>query len=213
MLLCFRHVENKRRLGLSGKAFGFLLTSLMLSVTSTRCFSQVYKCVDANSRVTMSDQPCPVKNIVNAKDKIREAQPVLNKETFQTEKEQANTLRESLEKKIQQKHGAECRDMRIQLKKQGHFVSHPLLLDATQLEVEKTLWERYRIGCLAQAKDVVALDEAQREGASADKARKVACDIKTRDYEKRRQLANSTLSDLEVIALATLQAEVMRGCR
>jgi hypothetical protein len=213
MLLCFRYVENKRRLGLSGKAIGFLLTIVMLCVISTRCFGQVYKCVDANGRVTMSDQPCPVKNIVNTKDKIKEAQPALNKETVQIEKEQANTLRERLEKKIQHKHSAECWDMRIQLKKQGYFVSHPLLLGATQVEADNAVWERYKIGCLAQARDVVALDEAQREGASADKARKVACDIKMRDYEKRRQSANSALSDLEVNALATLQAEVMRGCR
>jgi hypothetical protein len=218
MLLCIRHVKKKWRLRFKGKAIGFLLTTVMLSATSLICFAQVYKCIDANGRVTMGDQPCVVKSVsISTRGKEKEQLSVANKETIkegiQTEKEQATLLRDALEQKILFRHNAECRDMRIQLKKQGHFATNPLLLEVTQSNSDKPIWERYRTGCLYQAKDIVVLDEAQKEGASLERARKAACDVKTRDYEKRKQIANSALSELESNVLASLHAEVKRGCR
>ena len=214
MLLCVRHVKNKRWFGFRGKAVGFLLATVMLSAMSLSCYAQVYKCTDANGRVTMGDQPCVVKSVaVNTKGKTKELLPAPGKETTQAEKEQTTLSRDALEQKIQLKHNAECREMRIQLKKHGYFASSLLLLETTQSDVDKVMSERYRISCLAQAKDIVVLDEAQKEGASLERARKATCDIKTRDYEKRKQVVNTSSSELEANALAVLQAEVMRGCR
>ena len=103
--------------------------------------------------------------------------------------------------------------MRTQLKKQGHFVSHALHLEPSVNKDDKLIEVQYQQNCLTQVKDILVLDQAQKERMSAEKARKAACDIKTREYEKRKQHLNSASSDLDVTMFEVLHAEVKRGCR
>jgi Domain of unknown function (DUF4124) len=217
MFLYSKHVESNLWLNVGCQTIGFMLVVLLLCSTSLLCHAEVYKCVGANGRIVIGDLPCVAKDAVttNAKERVKEPSPLpaVSRVTSQPERERDILSQENLERKIQLKHDTECRDIRVHLKKHGHFASSLLLLESAQSDGDKLMWERYRIRCLPQAKDVVVLDEAQKEGAALEKARKATCDIKTRDYEKRKQTASSSLSELEVNALAVLQAEVMRGCR
>jgi hypothetical protein len=78
---------------------------------------------------------------------------------------------------------------------------------------DKLIEVRYQQNCISQVKDIVVLDLAQKEKMSADKARKIACDSKTREYEKRKQQLTGASSYLDVTMFELLQAEVKRGCR
>ncbi len=200
---------------------GVLLAALaFLSPASS--FGAIYKCVDMSGRVLISDQQCVVNDVApGVKEKPKASLPVVavvasaatNKEPFQAERALILLERESLEQKIQLKHNTECRDMRTQLKKQGHFASNALHLELSVNKNDKLLEAQYQKNCLAQVKDIVVLDQAQKERMSAEKARKTICDIKTREYEKRKQQLNSTSSDLDITTLEVLQVEVKRGCR
>lgn len=203
---------------------GVLLAACVLSSVPMFSYGAIYKCVDAKGRVLIGDQPCVVRDIAatSSRDGGKEAvaavavQPSATaaiKEPLQAERVQALSEREALEQKIQLKHNTECRGMRIQLKKQGHFASNALHLEPSVNKDDKLIELRYQQNCLAQVKDIVVLDQAQKESMSAEKARKTACDIKTREYEKRKQLLNSASSDLDITTFDVLHAEVRRGCR
>jgi hypothetical protein len=214
MLLYAKHAKGHQWVRFRGRKIGSLLMGLMLSATTGHCFGEVYRCTDSSGRVLIGDQPCAVKNGgTSTSPKVKEPNALMTRQATQSDKEQVSMTRDSLEQKIESKHNLECRDMRGQLKKHGHFASNVLLLGATLTQDDRLIWERYQVACLAQAKDIVILDQAQRERADTDKVRKAACDIKTRDYEKRAQMLNNSSSDLERSALAVLQAEVSRGCR
>jgi hypothetical protein len=217
MFLHAKHVESRPWCCFRCRIIAFALAVSVLGAASLPCHAEVYKCIGANGRMVIGDQPCTVKDTVvaGAKERFKEPLPraTVNRVLGQSERDSAAFSQDYLEQKIQLKHDPECRGIRIQLKKNGHFASKPLLVEATLSDADKLIWEHYRISCLSQAKDVVVLDEAQKDGASLERVRKAACDIKTRDYEKRRQTVNASSSDLEANALAVLQAEVLRGCR
>jgi Domain of unknown function (DUF4124) len=208
------HFKKQLKDASSAKNNGFLLVVVLFFATPMFSYGQVYKCADANGRVTIGDQPCVVKNAsLTTTPKHKEMVIAPSKEPAQTEKEQVAFARDALEQKIQLKHSSECRDMRILLRKHGYFASDPLHLESGLQQESKLTGEKYLLVCLAQAKDVVILDQAQKESLSAEKARNAACDIKKSDYERRKKLMNSSSSDLEVNAFTVLQAEVLRGCR
>jgi hypothetical protein len=199
-----------------------LLAAWVFSSVSMLSYGAIYKCVDAKGRVLIGDQPCVVHDAAaaSARDsRVKEslavvaAPPLAIKEPSQPERVQALLERESLEQKIQLKHNTECRDLRIQLKKQGHFASNPLLLEPSVNKDDKLKEVQYQQKCLTQAKDIVILDQAQKERVSADKVRQAACEIKVREYEKRKQQLNGASSDLDVTIFEVLHAEVKRGCR
>jgi hypothetical protein len=200
--------------GSPAKNNGLLLAGMLFFSVPMLGYGQVYKCAEANGRVTIGDQPCVVKNAsLSTTPKHKELVIAPGKETAQAEREQAVFARDALEQKIQLKHSSECRDLRILLRKHGYFASDPLHLESGLPQESKLTGEKYLLVCLAQAKDVVILDQAQKESLSAEKARNAACDIKRSDYERRKKLMNSSSSDLEVAAFTVLQAEVLRGCR
>jgi hypothetical protein len=208
------HFKKQLKNASSAKNNGILLVGVLFFSTPMFSYGQVYKCADANGRVTIGDQPCVVKNAsISTTPKNREPVIAPSKEPAQTEKEQAAFARDALEQKIQLKHSSECRNMRIHLRKHGYFASDPLNLESGLPQESKLIGEKYFLVCFAQAKDVVILDQAQKESLSAEKARNAACDIKRSDYERRKKLMNSSSSDLEVAAFTVLQAEVLRGCR
>jgi hypothetical protein len=199
-----------------------LLAAWVFSSVPILSNGAIYKCVDARGRVLIGDQPCVVHDapVASASDrKAKEslaavaALPLTIKEPSQPERVQSLLEHESLEQKIQLKHNAECRDMRLQLKKKGHFASNPLLLEPSVNKDDKLIEVRYQQNCISQVKDIVVLDLAQKEKMSADKARKIACDSKTREYEKRKQQLTGASSYLDVTMFELLQAEVKRGCR
>jgi hypothetical protein len=169
--------------------------------------------------VSVGDLPCVAKpEVVNKKEQenkkdqeqVKEKQPAAD---VPTEKGQDALLRDSLEQKIQSKHSTQCRDLRLLLRKNGHFASDPLTPATTLSEADKHARDQYQLICMAQAKDVVVLAQVQSERISVERARKAACEIKTRDYESRKLSMNSASSDLERHAFGVLQAEVLRGCR
>lgn len=215
MFLCYRLAKNDLQIVC-------LLAFAVLYVTAPVCHAaSIYRCVDAYGRVSVGDLPCAVKPAVANKkeqenkkeqgqEKEKEKQPAAG---VQTDKGQEALLRDILEQKILSKHSTQCRDLRLLLRKNGHFASHPLT-EATPLsDVDKLAREQYQVICMAQAKDVVVLAQVQNERISIEKARKAACDAKIRDYESRKHLLNSASSDLERNGFAVLQAEVLRGCR
>jgi hypothetical protein len=198
MFLCYRLAKNDQQ----------------IVVTAPICYAaSIYRCVDAYGRVSVGDLPCVAKpEVVNKKEQeqVKEKQPVAG---VPTEKGQDALLRDILEQKILSKHTAQCRDLRLLLRKNGHFASHPLTEATTLSDVDKLAREQYQVICMAQAKDVVVLAQVQSERISVEKARKAACDVKLREYENRKHSLNSTSSDLERHAFGVLQAEVSRGCR
>lgn len=214
MFIRDHHFKKQLKNGSPAKNNGFLLVGVLFLSVPLLGYGQVYKCAEANGRVTIGDQPCVVKNAsISATPKNKEPVIAPSKEPAQAEKEQAAYARDALEQKIQLKHSSECRNMRIHLRKHGYFASDPLNLESGLPQESKLMGEKYFLVCIAQAKDVVILDQAQKETLSAEKARNAACDIKKSDYERRKKLMNSSSSDLEVAAFNVLQAEVLRGCR
>ncbi|MEY4538225.1 MAG: hypothetical protein RL171_2376 [Pseudomonadota bacterium] len=192
----------------------------VLYVTAPVCHAaSIYRCVDAYGRVSVGDLPCAVKPAVAyKKEQENKKEQGQEKEKqaaagAQTDKGQEALLRDILEQKILSKHSTQCRDLRLLLRKNGHFVSHPLTEATSLSDVDKLAREQYQVICMAQAKDVVVLAQVQSERISAEKARKAACDVKLREYESRKHSLNSTSSDLERHAFGVLQAEVSRGCR
>jgi Domain of unknown function (DUF4124) len=175
----------------------------------------IYRCVDAHGQVTVGDLPCVVRPAAVTKKeqenkKEPEKQPVAS---IHAEKGQDALFRETVEQKILSKHSTQCRDLRLLLRKNGHFASDPLTPATTLSEADKHARDQYQLICMAQAKDVVVLAQIQSERISVERARKAACEIKTRDYESRKLSMNSASSDLERNAFGVLQAEVLRGCR
>ena len=217
MFLCYRLAKNDLQIIC-------LLAFAVLYVTAPVCHAaSIYRCVDAYGRVSVGDLPCAVKPAVankkeqeNKKEQGQEKEKEKEKQAaagVQTDKGQEALLRDILEQKILSKHSAQCRDLRLLLRKNGHFASHPLT-EATPLsDVDKLAREQYQVICMAQAKDVVVLAQVQNERINVEKARKAACDVKLREYEKRKQLLNSTSSDLERQAFDVLQSEMSRICR
>jgi hypothetical protein len=207
MFLCYRLAKNDQQIVC-------LLVFVVFYVTAPICYAaSIYRCVDAYGRVSVGDLPCVAKpEVVNKKEQeqAKEKQPVAG---VPTEKGQDALLRDILEQKILSKHTAQCRDLRLLLRKNGHFASHPLTEATTLSDVDKLAREQYQVICMAQAKDVVVLAQVQSERISVEKARKAACDVKLREYENRKHSLNSTSSDLERHAFGVLQAEVSRGCR
>jgi hypothetical protein len=219
MFLCYRLAKNDLQIVC-------LLAFAVLYVTAPVCHAaSIYRCVDAYGRVSVGDLPCAVKPAVankkeqeNKKEQGQEKEKEKEKEKqaaagVQTDKGQEALLRDILEQKILSKHSTQCRDLRLLLRKNGHFVSHPLTEATSLSDVDKLAREQYQVICMAQAKDVVVLAQVQSERISAEKARKAACDVKLREYESRKHSLNSTSSDLERHAYGVLQAEVSRGCR
>lgn len=203
MLLCYRLAKNKLQIICP-------VVLVALYVSATNCYAaSIYKCVDAYGRVSVGDLPCAVKPAVVSKKEL-EKQPIAG---IQAEKVPSELPRDILEQQILSKHSTQCRDLRLLLRKNGHFASHPLA-EATPLsDVDKLARYQYQAICMAQAKDVVMLAQVQSDRISVEKARKAACDVKLREYESRKRLLNSTSSDLERQAFGVLQAEVSRGCR
>jgi Domain of unknown function (DUF4124) len=207
MFLCYRLAKNEQQIVC-------LLAFAVLYVTAPICHAaSIYRCVDVYGRVSVGDLPCVVKPVaVNKKEKesVKDKQAVAG---VLTEKGLDVLFREAVEQKILFKHSTQCRDLRLLLRKNGHFASDPLALATTLTEADKHARDQYQLICMAQAKDVVVLAQIQSERISAERARKAACDIKTRDYESRKLSMNSASSDLERHAFGVLQAEVLRGCR
>lgn len=213
MFLCYRLAKNDLQIIC-------LLAFAVLYVTAPICHAaSIYRCVDAYGRVSVGDLPCAVKPAVAyKKEQENKKEQGQEKEKqaaagAQTDKGQEALLRDILEQKILSKHSTQCRDLRLLLRKNGHFVSHPLTEATSLSDVDKLAREQYQVICMAQAKDVVVLAQVQSERISAEKARKAACDVKLREYESRKHSLNSTSSDLERHAFGVLQAEVSRGCR
>jgi hypothetical protein len=213
MFLCYRLAKNDLQIVC-------LLAFAVLYVTAPVCHAaSIYRCVDAYGRVSVGDLPCAVKPAVAyKKEQENKKEQGQEKEKqaaagAQTDKGQEALLRDILEQKILSKHSTQCRDLRLLLRKNGHFVSHPLTEATSLSDVDKLAREQYQVICMAQAKDVVVLAQVQSERISAEKARKAACDVKLREYESRKHSLNSTSSDLERHAFGVLQAEVSRGCR
>jgi hypothetical protein len=207
MLLCYRLAKNDHQIIC-------LLALVAVCVTTPICHAaSIYRCVDAYGQVSVGDLPCVAKPEVISKkeqEKVKDKQAVAG---VPAEKRQDALLRDSLEQKILSKHSAQCRDLRLLLRKNGHFASDPLTPATTLSEVDKHARDQYQLICMAQAKDVVVLAQIQSERVSVERARKAACDIKARDYESRKLSMSSASSDLERRAFGVLQAEVLRGCR
>jgi hypothetical protein len=207
MFLCYRLAKNDLQIVC-------LLAFAVLYVTAPICqAASIYRCVDAYGRVSVGDLPCVVKPVAVNK---KEHEPVKEKQAVAgvpTEKGQDALFRETVEQKILSKHSTQCKDLRLLLRKNGHFASDPLTPATTLSEADKHARDQYQLICMAQAKDVVVLAQIQSERISVERARKAACEIKTRDYESRKLSMNSASSDLERNAFGVLQAEVLRSCR
>jgi hypothetical protein len=213
MLLCYRLAKNDQQIIC-------LLALVAVCVTAPICHAaSIYRCVDAYGRVSVGDLPCVAKpEVISKKEQENKKEQELLKDKqavagVPAEKGQDALLRDSLEQKILSKHSAQCRDLRLLLRKNGHFASDPLTPATTLSEVDKHARDQYQLICMAQAKDVVVLAQIQSERISVERARKAACDIKARDYESRKLSMSSASSDLERRAFGVLQAEVLRGCR
>lgn len=203
------HASNLRFVSMA--VFGVVIV-----VQASLCSAEIYKCTGAGGRVIIGDQPC-VQSSADAfvaVDRIKTAPATTPaaRAPDMTDKERASLVLVALEERILLMHGPECRELRGQLKRRAYLADGLLGVHRPISADDKVMWEHYQTKCLPQAKDVVALSVAQQEGAKREISRKVLCDHKALEYDRRKK-AGPNFSELEAQALAVLASEVARGCR
>lgn len=178
----------------------------------------VYKCKTAGAKITISDLPC--ENIlpsqpsmfdsVNPRAQEKTPRQEKVKEKAQSLKNETQTQGDSLEERILAGHTMECRAWRQELSQQGQ-IKEGALLGSFRAKKE-SVGAKYEASCLTRANDITVLYLAQKESAKFEAARKVTCEAKARDYQKRQD-SKAVMTEKQATELAFLASELARGCR
>lgn len=195
--------------------FRVILVPIALVLMINAAQAEVYKCRGAGGKMTISDIPCESTQ-VHAQGQAQaqgqgQGQGQAKEKPPEPNKKDAPAQGDALEERILAAHTKECRVLRLQLSKEG-FIKDGVVLASPQNAGKETAWGKYEVSCANRANDVTTLFLAQKETARLEAARRVICDAKARDYQKRQEnKANMTEKQIEEQAI--LAAELARGCR